>query len=115
MYLPVLKKLKMLKSSQQYLIILDNIGNFLTTSKNFSQCVKISYYIKKYHIYDRFFPATVFLCSEAAPISGFVCPFCVSKKFSGTSWQGWRLRFGMLTVLTNIRSNKLLWKDGHHC
>ena len=31
-----------------------------------------------------------------------------------TSRQGRRLKFGMLTVLTNIRSTKVLLQDGHH-
>ena len=35
----------------------------------------------------------------------FVC----QKKFYDTSKQGRRLSFGMLTVLTNIRSTKVLW------
>ena len=35
---------------------------------------------------------------------------CVYKKIWATSKQGRRLRFGMLTVLTNIRSTKVL----HH-
>ena len=35
-----------------------------------------------------------------------MCP----KNFENTSKQGRRLRFGMLAVLTNIRSDKLRWK-----
>ena len=59
----------------------------------------------------------LFFRQHAASIYGFVhyvcmyvCYVCVSKKFWATSKQGRRLRFGMLTVLTNIRSTKVL----HH-
>ena len=46
---------------------------------------------------------------SAASIYGFVCMFvCVSKKYQNTSKRDRRLRFGMLTVLTNIRSTKVL-------
>ena len=38
----------------------------------------------------------------------FIC--CVPKNFRLTSREGRRLKFGMLTVLTNIRSTKVL----HH-
>ena len=37
-----------------------------------------------------------------------VCVKKVSKKFDATSKQGRRLKLGMLTVLTNIRSTKVL-------
>ena len=49
---------------------------------------------------------------HAASIYGFVRQFCFvcRKKIYATSKQGRRLRFGMLTVLTNIRSTKVL----HH-
>ena len=52
---------------------------------------------------------------HAASIYGFVrfvsfVLFVEEKKIQATSKQGGRLRFGMLTVLTNIRSTKLL----HH-
>ena len=54
---------------------------------------------------------------HAASIYGFVRYItlrtfrtCVKKKIQATSKQGWRLRFGMLTILTNIRSTKVL----HH-
>ena len=39
---------------------------------------------------------------------------CVQKKFQATSRQGRMLRYGMLTVLTNRTSTKVLWQDGHH-
>ena len=41
----------------------------------------------------------------------FVCMLCYvcPKKNSNTSKQGRRLRFGMLTVLTNMRSTKVLY------
>ena len=35
---------------------------------------------------------------------------CVNKKMQDTSKQGRRLRFGMLTVLTNLRSTKVRWQ-----
>ena len=53
---------------------------------------------------------------HAVSIYGFVRPFIrfisfvdSKKKIQATSKQGRRLRFGMLTVLTNIRSTKVLW------
>ena len=53
---------------------------------------------------------------HAASIIGFICKSVLllslvcQKKNYATSKQGRRLRFGMLTVLTNIRSTKAL----HH-
>ena len=49
---------------------------------------------------------------HAASIYGFVrdVTFVTSKKnVNATSKQGRRLKFGMLTVLTNIRSTNVLW------
>ena len=61
------------------------------------------------------------ICLALAKFLGSMLPECMvlcisfvglfhPKKFYDTSKQGRRLRFGMLTVLTNIRSIKLL----HH-
>ena len=49
-----------------------------------------------------------FLCSEAAPISGFVNASMCQKNVLATSRQGRRLRFGMLTVLTNISQDVMV-------
>ena len=55
---------------------------------------------------------------HAASIYGFVTLRYVAlryvkKKFQATSKQGRRLRFGMLTVVTNIRSTKVLLAMPH--
>ena len=56
---------------------------------------------------DNFF---VVRSSNNVWLCAFVCLLiCLSKKFVATSKQG-RLRFGMLTVLTNVRSTKVLWQ-----
>ena len=50
---------------------------------------------------------------HAASIYGFVRQFISlfrPKKIQAISKQGRRLRFGMLSVLTNIRSTKVLWQ-----
>ena len=41
-------------------------------------------------------------------------PPTTTTNFQATSRHTRRLRFGMLTLLTNIRSPKVLYKDGHH-
>ena len=51
---------------------------------------------------DSLLPQYMALC-----VSQLVSQF-VKKKFQVTSKQGRRLKFGMLTVLTNIRSTKVL-------
>ena len=46
---------------------------------------------------------------HAALMYGFVCQFVLSKNFYATSKQGRRLRFGMLNLLTKMRSTKMFF------
>ena len=74
------------------------------------QCIFMFVFVN----YQGIYMFTIFR-QHAASIYGFVRYVCYvtyvcKKKCQATSKQGRRLRFGMLTVLTNIRSTKVL----HH-
>ena len=53
----------------------------------------------------------IWFCAYVHFVCMFVSNVCLicHRCFKSTSKQGRRLRFGMLTVLTNIKSTKLLW------
>ena len=73
--------------------------------------------LNKLRQYNRPNGALTFLWWRAAPTCGFVHArisfdlfvSCIQKISQATSRQGRRLRFGMFTVLTTIRSTKVLW------